>query len=177
VYPDASVTIRLERVADTDAIARIIEAAFQGARHSSRTEHFIVGALRRCNQLTISLVADEGEAIVGHVAISPVTISSGATGWYGLGPLAVLPRHQSRGIGSMLTQAALAELRRRGGVGCVVLGDPRYYGRFGFEAHPGLELPGVPAGYFQALVFGDELPVGRVRYHPAFDVSSETLPD
>jgi predicted N-acetyltransferase YhbS len=173
---DTNVTIRTERRADADAIGHVIEAAFQNAPHSSHTEQFMVDALRRCNQLTISLVAEEGDVVVGHVAISPVTISSGETGWYGLGPLAVLPPRQCQGIGSMLTDAALTELRRRGGAGCVVLGDPGYYGRFGFKADPGLELPGLPAEYFQALAFGKELPVGTVRYHPAFDVTAETSP-
>ncbi len=171
-----SVTIRMERTADAGSIGRVIEAAFRNAPHTSGTEHLIVSRLRRCNQLTISLVAEEAEVIVGHVAISPVSISSGETGWYGLGPLAVLLPRQSQGIGSMLTDAALTELRRRGGAGCVVLGDPCYYGRFGFKAVSGLELPGLPAEYFQALAFGGELPVGTVRYHSAFDVTAETSP-
>ncbi len=76
----------------------------------------------------------------------------------------------------MLTDAALAELRRRDGAGCVVLGDHGYYGRFGFKTNPGLELPGLPAEYFQALAFGSELPLGTVRYHSAFTVTAETLP-
>jgi predicted N-acetyltransferase YhbS len=49
------------------------------------------------------------------------------------------------------------------GAGCVVLGNPGDYGRFGFKAHPGLELPGVPHEYFQAMSFGSELPVGIVK--------------
>jgi predicted N-acetyltransferase YhbS len=161
----------MERAADTDSIGRVVEAAFQNAPYSSHTEQCIVNTLRRCNQLTISMVAEYGDAIVGHVAISPVTVSSGAQGWYGLGPLAVLPSHQRQGIGSMLTRAALTELRRCGGAGCVVLGDPGYYGRFGFKAHPGLQLPGVPPEYFQALAFGSGPPVGTVRYREAFDTT------
>ncbi|WP_029047470.1 GNAT family N-acetyltransferase [Cupriavidus sp. amp6] len=163
--------IRNEQGADSDTIARLTEAAFRGEPHSSHTEHFIVNALRRDGQLTVSLVAADGDAIVGHVAVSPVTISSGATAWYGLGPISVLPGRQGQGIGTNLMKAALVELRRLGGAGCVVLGSPAYYGRFGFKAHAGLVLPGVPQEYFQAVAFGGEMPVGDVCYHQAFDAT------
>lgn len=163
--------IRNEQIADIDTITRLTETAFQSEPHSSHTEQFIVNALRRCDQLTVSLVAVEGDAIVGHVAISPVTISTGATEWYGLGPISVWPDRQGQGIGSKLMKAALAQLRRQGGLGCVVLGNSDYYGRFGFKAHPGLILPGVPPEYFQAVSFGGDLPVGSVRYHEAFDAT------
>jgi predicted N-acetyltransferase YhbS len=63
---------------------------------------------------------------------------------------------------------ALAELRTLGAAGCVVLGDPGYYSRFGFKAEPSLLLPGVPAEYFQALAFNGSLPSGTVSYHDAF---------
>lgn len=126
-------------------------------------------ALRRTGQLSISLVAAEHDEILGHVAISPVSISSGVTGWYGLGPISVRPDRQGKGIGSALMWAALQQLRQQGAAGCVVLGDPAYYGRFGFKAHPGLELPDVPPEYFQALSFTGELPVGVVKYAAAFD--------
>ena len=159
--------IRNEQAADSDTIAQLTEAAFRSAPHSSHTEQFIVNALRHCGQLTVSLVAVEDGEVVGHVAISPVRISSGSSGWYGLGPISVWPDRQ--GIGSALMKAALAELQRLGGIGCVVLGDPGYYGRFGFKAHPGLELPGVLQEYFQAQVFAGELPTGTVQYHEAFE--------
>ncbi|WP_323118214.1 GNAT family N-acetyltransferase [Burkholderia alba] len=163
--------IRPERAADIEAIARVTEAAFRAAPHSTHTESFIVAALRRAGQLAISLVAEDGDRLVGHVALSPVAISSGAAGWYGLGPISVTPDLQGSGIGSALLRAALAELPRIGGLGCVVLGEPGYYGRFGFAAHPGLLLPGVPAPYFQALSLGGPLPDGTVRYHAAFDAT------
>lgn len=168
------ITVRPETPADVDAISRIIVAAFQNAAHSSHTEQFIVNALRRDNRLTISLVAVRAgdDSIVGHVAISPVTISSGAAGWYGLGPIAVSPDCQRQGIGATLMQAALAKLESIGGIGCVVLGDPRYYGRFGFEAYPGLALPGVPRDHFLVCPFGAEVPIGTVSYHVAFDATA-----
>ena len=162
-------TISKERPQDIEAISRLTEAAFRNEEYSSHTEHFIVNALRRTGQLSISLMAAEHDEILGHVAISPVSISSGVTGWYGLGPISVRPDRQGKGIGSALMWAALQQLRQQGAAGCVVLGDPAYYGRFGFKAHPGLELPDVPPEYFQALSFTGELPVGVVKYAAAFD--------
>lgn len=164
-------TIRTERPHDIDAIARLTVAAFKNEVHSSHTEQFIVDALRRSEQLTVSLVAVDDDAIVGHVAISPVTLSSGATRWYGLGPVSVWPDRQGQGIGSALIKAALARLQDLGAAGCVVLGEPGYYGRFGFAAHPELELPGVPPEYFQALAFEGALPTGVVKYHEAFEAT------
>lgn len=164
--------VRAETAGDAEAIGELTETAFRDAPHSSHTEHFIVAALRRAGQLTVSLVAEEGGAIVGHVAISPVAISSGATAWYGLGPISVVPTHQKRGIGSALMEAALAELRRLDGRGCVVLGDPGYYGRFGFRSEPTLALPGVPQAYFQALALVGDVPAGTVKYHEAFDATA-----
>ena len=164
--------IRQERPQDISTITALTAAAFASQEHSSHTEQFIVNALRRSQQLTISLVAVLDEDIVGHVAASAVTISSGAQGWFGLGPISVWPDRQGQGIGSALMQAALAELQQLGAMGCVVLGDPGYYSRFGFAVHPGLELPGVPPQYFQALSFGTALPQGTVQYHAAFEATA-----
>lgn len=164
--------IRQERPQDISTITALTAAAFASQEHSSHTEQFIVNALRRSQQLTISLVAVLDEDIVGHVAASPVTISSGAQGWFGIGPISVWPDRQGQGIGSALMQAALAELQQLGAMGCVVLGDPGYYSRFGFAVHAGLELPGVPPQYFQALSFGTALPQGTVQYHAAFEATA-----
>lgn len=164
--------IRHERPQDISTITALTVAAFASQEHSSHTEQFIVNALRRSQQLTISLVAVLDEDIVGHVAASPVTISSGAQGWFGIGPISVWPDRQGQGIGSALMQAALAELQQLGAMGCVVLGDPGYYSRFGFAVHAGLELPGVPPQYFQALSFGTALPQGTVQYHAAFEATA-----
>lgn len=161
--------IRNERPADADAIHALVAAAFRDAPHTSHTEHFIVAALRNAGQLAVSLVAEEDDGIVGYVAASPVSISDGTQAWYGLGPVAVSPARQAQGIGRRLVEQALQALRGLGAAGCVVLGEPAYYGRFGFRAEPALGLPGVPPGYFQALSFGGALPCGSVSYHEAFD--------
>lgn len=168
---DNGIALRDERPQDSAAISQLTEAAFANVEHSSHTEQFIVTALRRAGQLTVSLVAVAADAVVGHVAISPVTLSSGTAGWYGLGPVSVSPQRQGQGIGSALVNAALARLHALGGRGCVVLGDPGYYSRFGFKAHPGLTLPGVPAEYFQALAFAGDVPEGSVQYHAVFEAT------
>ncbi|AGW93787.1 MULTISPECIES: GNAT family N-acetyltransferase [Cupriavidus] len=167
-----SLHIRPEVPSDADRIAQLTTAAFRAAPHASQTEAFIVNALRCAGQLTVSLVAQDGEVLVGHVAVSPVWVSSGAAGWFGLGPISVAPDRQGQGIGTQLMQAALAELRRLRAAGCVVLGDPGYYGRFGFAARPGLVLEGVPPEYFQALAFNGGYPSGTVRYHDAFNATA-----
>ncbi|MDH4558010.1 N-acetyltransferase [Pseudomonas sp. BN417] len=167
-----TLAIRPETSADIPAIERLTADAFLHAPHRSGTEQFIVDALRRAGQLTLSLVALEDGELVGHVALSPVNISSGATGWYGLSPISVTPARQGAGIGSRLMAAALAGLRDLGAEGCVLLGDPGYYSRFGFVVHPGLVLPGVPAEYFQALALGGNWAEGEVSYHAAFDATA-----
>lgn len=127
------ISIRDELPADLAAIEAVTIEAFGTAEHSSGTEQFIVRALRDSGQLAVSLVAEEDGRILGHVAVSPVTISTGSPGWYGLGPVSVVPGRQGKGIGTMLITRALAELRASGAVGCVVLGEPGYYSRFGFK--------------------------------------------
>ncbi|MEO4048249.1 N-acetyltransferase [Pseudomonas sp. CAU 1711] len=161
-------TIRPERPGDTCAIEALTIAAFRDAPHSDHTEQFIVSALRAAGALSLSLVAEEADAILGHVALSPVSISSGATGWFGLGPISVAPERQGQGIGTRLMHEALDTLRTQGAAGCVLLGDPAYYRRFGFRPEPELVLADVPAEYFQALSFGQPLPRGMVTYHQAF---------
>lgn len=164
--------LRNEQSRDIDAIFELTRAAFLAEEHSSHTEQFIVNALRRSGQLTLSIVALEGERLLGHIAASPVLISSGAAGWHGIGPVSVHPQRQGQGIGSLLMKQALTALRELGSQGCVVLGSPGYYARFGFQAQPGLTLPGVPAEYFMAQSFTARLPGGEVSYHPAFKANA-----
>lgn len=157
-----------EKTGDDARIHQVTEQAFLRAPHTDHTEQFIVDSLRRAGALTISQVAKVDGEIIGHVAISPITLSGGETGWFGIGPISVLPEFQGLGIGSKLMQSSLAALEEMGASGCVVLGDPAYYGRYGFKVVDGLIFPGVPAEYFQALSFSGEFPNGEVSYHEAF---------
>ncbi len=164
----SALTIRPEAPADHAQIAVVTDAAFQEVDHSDGREVEIVENLRNDGDLTLSLVAEDGERIVGHVALSPVSISDGSRDWYGLGPISVLPSHQREGVGLRLMQRAIADIREMGAKGIVLLGEPVYYSRFGFEHDPQLVYPGPPAEYFQRLVLDGDAPSGTVTYAPAF---------
>jgi len=163
------VDIRPEIPGDAAAISSVITSAFLEAEHSGGNEAVIVDKLREAASLSVSLVATENDRIVGHVAFSPITVDGRTGGWFGLGPVAVLPDRQGHGIGSALIEAGLDQLRERGSRGCVVLGAPAYYGRFGFAPDANLSLAGVPQEYFQSLMFNEQPCAGLVKYHPAFD--------
>ena len=117
------VVIRSEAPQDIDAIREITIAAFRDHAYSHQTEHLIVGALRADGALAISLVAVRDGHPVGHVAFSEAVVGDSERGWFLLGPVAVLPTLQGRGIGSALVFAGLDELRVRGASGCVLVGD------------------------------------------------------
>ncbi|GMB83058.1 N-acetyltransferase [Shinella zoogloeoides] len=160
--------VRPEREDDIDTIRALTERAFRTAPHADGTEHLIIDRLRAAGALTLSLVAEKGGAVVGHVAFSPVSVSDGSAGWYGLGPISVDPSRQGRGIGGGLVREGLARLEALGAAGCVLLGDPAYYGRFGFEQDPKLTLEGVPPEYFMRVAFSPVYGEGTVSYHPGF---------
>lgn len=162
--------IRDERTTDIAAIREVTKSAFERVTHSSHTEHLIVDALRQSKQLTISMVAVLDGTVVGHVAFSPVLIDGRSIGWFGLGPVSVIPAYQGQTIGSQLVQTGLQKLRVQRACGCVVFGSPIFYGRFGFAVHSGLEYPGGPREYFQGMSFDNDIPQGEVSYHPSFDV-------
>jgi putative acetyltransferase len=162
--------IRTETTTDALAISTLVTAAFLDAKHTSGTEAAVVDGLRDAGMLTLSLVAVEKDVIVGHVAFSPVTIG-GRTGWYVLGPVAVRRDRRRRGIAARLISEGLTTLKVQGAGGCVVLGNPAYYGRFGFTSDPYVTFGGVPPEDFQRLRFQGEQPTGSVAYHSAFDAA------
>lgn len=169
--------IRPEGPHDADAIRRVNELAFAG-----HTEADIVDALRAAEAVVLSLVAlDESDRVIAHALVTPVTVETdeGQTGLVGLGPVAVLPSDQERGVGTQLIEACLEELRQRGHAAVVVVGEPDYYSRFGFIAAGrwGLRWEvDVPEEAFMVL----ELAPGRlagtrgtVRYRPEFTASAD----
>jgi putative acetyltransferase len=161
--------IRVETEKDAESITRVTERAFRTHPHSDQTEHFIILALRRAAALSLSLVAEQDHQVIGHIAFSSVQFSDGSLNWYGLGPVAVLPELQGRGIGKALIERGLSDLRAMGAEGCVLLGDPDYYGRFGFRSRPDCIYEGAPQEYFQSLTFGLHSAAGKVTYHEAFN--------
>nr|ART90474.1 acetyltransferase [uncultured bacterium] len=125
------VTIRPEQSADIRAVRSVHEAAFPTANEAD-----LVEKLRRSNKAVVSLVAEDKAdgRIVGHIAFSPVTFDPPVDVLaLGLAPMAVLPGHEKHGVGRRLVQNGLAECHSQGACLVVVLGDPGYYGRFGFE--------------------------------------------
>ncbi|QRY77901.1 N-acetyltransferase [Pseudomonas sp. PDNC002] len=163
--------IHAERPEDKLQIRQITEAAFAVAEHSDGTEGAIVDALRAAGALTVSLVATKAGEVLGHVAFSPITLDGRDLGWYGLGPVSVRPDLHGQGIGNALVRAGLEQLKTLGGKGCVVLGDPRYYRRFGFVHDAAVRYEGVPPEYFMALSLDGSQAAGKVAYHPAFSAS------
>jgi putative acetyltransferase len=162
------VDIRPEEAADIESIRQVTQAAFATVPYSSQTESAIIDALRQANALTLSLVAVQNDHVVGHIAFSPVTINETNQGWYGLGPVSVHPDCQDKGIGGRLIREGLHRLIKLGTKGCVVLGEPGYYQRFGFEHDTALRYEEAPAEYFMRIVFDGPAPTGRVTYHVSF---------
>lgn len=120
-----TLTIRPETAEDIPSIRAVVHAAFERS-----SEADLVDALRRADALNLSLVADIGSRIVGHVAFSPITIGERHPA-LALAPLAVVPDCQRQGIGAALTRWSLDECRRPGHGVVIVLGGPAYHGRFG----------------------------------------------
>jgi len=163
-----SLNIRQECNDDINAIEKITIEAFKSHPHSNQTEHKIVAKLRNDNALSVSLVAEVNNVIVGHIAFSKVKINDEFIEWYGLAPVSVTPEYQNQGVGSQLILSGLNAIRELNAKGCVLLGEPEYYNRFGFKAHSELVFKGVPPEYFQSLRLSGDMPNGNIEYHEAF---------
>lgn len=167
--------IRSEVDADRDAITTVTMAAFETLEVSRQTEHFIIQALRAANALTVSLVAESNNRVIGHIALSAVTISDGTQNWYGLGPVSVLPEYQRQGIGKALIREGLARLKDLRARGCCLVGHPDYYRKLGFRNLPGFVHEGVPPEFFLALSFDGKTPQGTVSFHEAFKAEGQQV--
>jgi putative acetyltransferase len=168
------IVIRPETPADVTAITEVTVAAFKTLEISNHTEQFIIEALRTAGALTLSLVAELEGRVAGHIAFSPLNVPDGTPGWFGLGPVSVLPEYQRQGIGGALIREGLARLIALGAKGCCLVGHPEYYRQFGFVNPEGLGHEGVPPEVFFALSFDGHVPQGTVKFHEAFMADGST---
>ena len=163
--------IRSEQPADQDAIQDITRRAFAPMPYADGDEQDLIDRLRDAGALALSLVAERDGLVVGQVTFTEAIAADGSPGWYALGPVAVEPELQKQHIGSKLIEAGLAILRERDAAGCVLVGDPAYYSRFGFRLFPELCPDDEPAEYFQILPLGTKRPDSVISFHPLFHAS------
>jgi putative acetyltransferase len=151
------VTIREEEIRDIFAIRNVNEAAFEGPAEAN-----VVDKLRKVCDDCSSVVAVEGDEVVGHVMFSPAMVGNGdgVIRGMGLAPMAVLPNHQRRGIGTALIEHGLAMMRENGCPFVIVLGHADFYRRFGFVPASRYNLKsqweGIPDEAFMILVFDEK---------------------
>lgn len=161
-------SIRKEETRDQTPIYTLTQRAFAPMAFAAGDEQDLINALRDRGALCLSLVATHHGRVIGHLALSPVTHETGAQGWFGLGPISVAPEHQRRGVGGALIAEAKAWMTAHGAQGCVLVGNPTYYARFGFAPAPAHASERDPSAYFQVLLVAGEIPPGRFSFHPAF---------
>ena len=161
--------IRNEEDQEIEQIRNIVRAAFP-----TDAESKLVDALRANGKAVISLVAVENAQVLGHILFSPVSTTPPSEGkGIGLAPVAVQPSLQSQGIGSGLIREGLSRCRELGYDYCVVLGDPKYYLRFGFEKASTFDLQneyGVGDEFMVINISAHPLPRGLVRYASEFAI-------
>ncbi len=163
--------IRHETASDIPAISRLVTEALLMLPQSTGTEAGIVEKLRAEGALALSLVAEDEGEVIGYLAASAARIGT-QDGWGLIGPLVVLPSRHRQGIGTALMAEALRRLRETSR-GAALVGDPAYYGRFGFRAFPGLSVAGCPPEVVQALPFDGAEPRGELIHHPAFALKQQ----
>lgn len=177
------ISIRQERPEDIDAIRNVTRQAFEHSGFGHQGEAELIDRLRKSCRPFVSLVACADEQIVGHILFTPVTIH-GDHQFHGMGlaPVSVLPQHQKAGIGSLMVQTGLKQLREDGIPFVVVLGHPAYYTKFQFlpAADSGIThgFDGVPQEVFFVNMLEPDTskvkPQGVACYHPEFGQQRKT---
>lgn len=152
---------------DADEVRALLIAAFP-----SSAEADLVQMLHEDGDCVISLVARDEGRIAGQVMLSRMRVEGEGRSYraLGLGPVSILPERQGQGIGSALIREALRRAEQMGEQLIFVLGDPDFYGRFGFSAETAVPFASSYAGpYFLSTAFGVPLPsAGTAEYAPAF---------
>jgi putative acetyltransferase len=170
--------VRRETPEDRAAVHTVHSAAFRREPGVTPVEAPLVDELRADGDLigALSFVAVRDGEVVGHVCCSAARLGGGTGGTggaVGLGPLGVLPAHHGDGVGSALVHTVLGAADALGHGVVVLLGDPRYYARFGFVLAAELGItPPEPrwAEHFQArpLAGYASTQTGAFTYAPAF---------
>ncbi len=171
-----NMVIRDEIFADQRAIFQLTKRAFAPMPFSAGDEQHLINALRNSGALAISMVAVQGERVVGHIAFSPAKCSDQHGKWFALGPVAVEPDLQGQKIGSALIEAGIQRLKSINASGCILTGDPNFYSRFGFKPFPALCPPGEPPEYFMMLPLLCASPREVVEFHPLFHSAADGVP-
>ena len=163
------ITIRPEQPGDQATIHDMVRRAFTGRPYADGDEQDVIDRLRADGDLLLSLVAEADGVIIGQVTYSPALLENGDEGWVVLGPVAVDPAHQGKGLGRALIEAGEAIMRGRGIAGITVLGNPAIYGRFGFAQNTPMWLAGELGWAFQVKSLTGTIPATEQRYVRAFD--------
>jgi putative acetyltransferase len=169
--PIGAVTLRVEEPRDALQIRDLLEASFPGTG-----EALLVDRLRSDGDIVISLVAEDAGVVVGYVAFSRLIVDGRNSKFraVALAPLAVYPEYQKEGIATRLIQEAHACLAAIGETLSVVLGEPGYYGLFGYNHKRVAEFASdYQSPYLMALSFGSAPFEGRLVYPSAFSVLSD----
>jgi putative acetyltransferase len=162
------ITVRPETPHDHQVIYDMTKRAFAPMPFAAGNEQALINNLREAGALTVSLIAEVHGLVRGHVAFTPANAADGTRPWFALGPIAVEPAFQRRSIGTALINAGIHQLRQLNACGCVVLGDTKYYSRFGFQNFPTLCPPGEPPEHFMILPMRTQTPSAIVTFHPQF---------
>ena len=165
----STMIIKPENHEDRNAIYALTQRAFKSMPFSNGSEAPIIDQLRKDGDLALSLVAIQEQQILAHIAFSEITLNGINAGWFGLGPVSVIPSRQKQGIGSQLINEGLSRIKQQGALGCVLIGNPSYYERFGFQSDGKLEYHDTPLPFVQWLSFGEEKASGVVNFAPAFE--------
>jgi putative acetyltransferase len=155
--------IRAEYTNDNVAIRKVVRTAF-----GQPAEAVLVEQLRADGDSIISLVAVDNDQVIGHVLLSKMRAPFKALA---LAPVSVVPRWQRSGIGSALIMESLSRVRQESWDAVFVLGDPSFYGRFGFDPELANEFSSSYAGpHFMVLPLSNRLPAtsGYIEHAPAF---------
>lgn len=152
------ITIRQEKLADDAAREHLLDRAYGPSRFTKTSERLREGRLPAQG---LSFVATEGRRIIGTVRLWNIAAGPGRAALL-LGPLAVDPAKRSNGVGAALMTHAIAAARKLGHRAIMLVGDARYYGRFGFSAGKTGAL-WMPGPYEQARLLGLELVPGALE--------------